>query len=46
MRVVQGNAEPVTVLVRGGTYRLSETFTLTAADSGVTSMQPPRASMR
>jgi parallel beta-helix repeat protein len=32
----QGKPEPVTVLVRAGTYRLSETFTLGAADSNVT----------
>ena len=31
-----GSAEPVTVQVRAGTYRLSETFTLGAGDSNVT----------
>ena len=29
-----GNQQPMTVLVRGGTYRLSEPFVLTPADSG------------
>ncbi len=31
-----GSAGPMTVLVRGGTYRLSETFSLGSADSNVT----------
>ena len=31
-----GATEPATVLLRGGTYRLTETFVLTPEDSGVT----------
>src|ERR1700683_1203439 len=31
-----GSSEPVTVLVRAGTYRLSEPFTLGSTDSNVT----------
>ena len=31
-----GTADPVTILLRAGTYRLSETFALDAADSNVT----------
>jgi hypothetical protein len=31
-----GSAEPVTVLIHGGAYRLSETFVLTPEDSNVT----------
>jgi len=35
-----GPTEAITILLRGGTYELSEPVTLTATDSGVNAQQP------